>query len=150
MFKQSDWKLLNGTREFSKIPKFPLFRNTEKVVLNFRKSFPEEILFHSIPTRDFRKFRRMESAQILQNVFISKKDGHDPNPHDCRLNHNKSSKSMEPLSAVKLSKRVSSIESDTPAKYSVFIGDDDCSTISQIREEVNYKVEKWSDTASPF
>ena len=48
--EQFDWKLFNGTRELSKIPKFPLFGNTEKVVLNFRKSFPEKILFPSIPT----------------------------------------------------------------------------------------------------
>ena len=31
-------------------------------------------------------------------------------------------------------------------KYSIFIGDDDCTTISRIREEVDYEVEKWSDT----
>ena len=55
-------------------------------------------------------------------------------------------KSMEPESAVELVKQVSSMEGDTPAKYSVFIGDDDCSTISRIREEVSYEVEKWSDT----
>ena len=84
--------------------------------------------------------------QFCRTCSSAKKDGHDPNPCDCRLNHNKSSKSMEPSSAVELFKRVSSVESDTPAKYSVFIGDDDCSTISRIREEVNYEVEKWSDT----
>ena len=42
------------------------FGNTEKVVLNFRKSFPEKILFHSIPTRYFRKFRRVESARLYK------------------------------------------------------------------------------------
>ena len=39
--------------------------------------------------------------------------------------------------------------SETPnygVKYSVFIGDDDSSTIAKIREEVDYNVEKWSDT----
>ena len=61
--EQSDSKLLNGTREFSKILKFPLFRNTEKVALHFRKCFPENILFHSIPIQNFRTFCRMENAQ---------------------------------------------------------------------------------------
>ena len=69
--EQSDWKFLNGTREFSKMPNFPLFGNTEKVVLIFRKSFPEKILFHSIPTRNFRKFRRMESTQCFRNNVFS-------------------------------------------------------------------------------
>ena len=30
-------------------------------------------------------------------------------------------------------------------KYSVFIGDDDSSTIAKIHKEVGYNVEKWSD-----
>ena len=40
----------------------------EKVVLNFQKSFPEKMLFHSIPTRNFRKFRRIESTH---QVFVT-------------------------------------------------------------------------------
>ena len=32
-------------------------------------------------------------------------------------------------------------------KYSVFIGDDDSSTIAKIHEEVGYNVEKWSDSS---
>ena len=50
---------------FSKIPKFSLFGQTEKVVLNFRKSFPEKILFHWIFTRNFRNFRWMESTRCF-------------------------------------------------------------------------------------
>ena len=56
-----------------------------------------------------------------------------------------SSNSMEPESAVEMFKRVP-VQGDTPRKYAVFIGDDDCPTISRIREEVSYQVEKWSDT----
>lgn len=69
----------------------------------------------------------------------------NPKPHDCRVNHETSSKSMEPLSAVELFKRAP-VQSNCSAKYAVFIGDDDCSTLSKIREEVFYHVEKWSDT----
>ena len=71
--------------------------------------------------------------------------GGNPKPHDCRVNHQTSSKSMEPLSAVELFKRAP-VQSNCPAKYAVFIGDDDSSTLSKIREEVVYHVEKWSDT----
>jgi len=42
---------------------------------------------------------------------------------------------MEPLRAVELFKRAP-VQSNCPAKYAVFIGDDDCSTLSKIREEV--------------
>ena len=48
--------------------------------------------------------------------------------------------SMEPESAVGMSKRVPG-QGDTPVKYAIFLGDDDCSTISRIREEVSYQVE---------
>ena len=71
--------------------------------------------------------------------------GGNPKPHDCRVNHQTSSKSMEPLGAVELFKRAP-VQNNNPAKYAVFIGDDDCSTLSKIREEVVYHVEKWSDT----
>ena len=56
--------------------------------------------------------------------------GGNPKPHDCRFNHQTSSKSMEPLSAVELFKRAP-VQSNCPAKYAVFIGDDDCSTLSK-------------------
>ena len=62
--------------------------------------------------------------------------------HDCRLNHKGSSKSMEAQVGVKLFSEAP----NNGVKYSVFIGDDDSSTIAKIREEVDYNVEKWSDT----
>ena len=71
--------------------------------------------------------------------------GVNPKPHDCRVNYQTSSKSMEPLSAVELFKRAQ-LQNNNPAKYAVSIGDDDCSTLLKIREEVVYHVEEWSDT----
>lgn len=68
--------------------------------------------------------------------------GKEPAHHDCRRNHSGSSKSMEPEVGVGLF-------NDAPnhgVKYSVFIGDDDSSTIAKIREEVAYNVDKWSDS----
>ena len=68
--------------------------------------------------------------------------GKEPAHHDCRQNHKGSSKSMEPEVGVRLFK-------DAPnhgVKYSVFIGDDDSSTIAKIHEKVAYGVEKWSDS----
>ena len=41
----------------------------KKVVLHFRKSFPEKMLFHSIPTRNFRNFRPIESTY---RVFVKR------------------------------------------------------------------------------
>ena len=72
----------------------------------------------------------------------AKSKGIQPAKHDCRVNHKGSSKSMEAQVGVKLF-------SEAPnygVKYSVFIGDDDSSMIAKIREEVDYNVEKWSDT----
>ena len=72
----------------------------------------------------------------------AKSKGVQPAKHHCRVNHKGSSKSMEAQVGVKLF-------SEAPnygVKYSVFIGDDDSSTIAKIREEVDYNVEKWSDT----
>ena len=69
--------------------------------------------------------------------------GKDPASHDCRQNQKGSSKSMEPEVGV-------SLFNDAPnygVKYSVFIGDDDSSTIAKIHEEVGYNVEKWSDSS---
>ena len=41
----------------------------KKIVLHFRKSFPEKMLFHSIPTRNFQNFRRIESTH---RVFVKR------------------------------------------------------------------------------
>ena len=68
--------------------------------------------------------------------------GKEPAHHDCCRNHNGSSKLLEPEVGVGLF-------NDAPnhgVKYSVFIGDDDSSTIAKIREEVAYTVQKLSDS----
>ncbi|KAK3710522.1 hypothetical protein QZH41_000859 [Actinostola sp. cb2023] len=57
-------------------------------------------------------------------------------PHECRRNHDGSSKSMEASAAVELFSQ---------GGYSVLIGDDDSSVISRVRAEVDDKIEKWSD-----
>ena len=49
---------------------------------------------------------------------------------------------MEPEVVVRLFKDAT----NHGVKYSVFIGDDDSSTIAKIHEEVAYSVEKWSDS----
>ena len=69
--------------------------------------------------------------------------GEKPSHHDCRQNHKGSSKSMEADVGVRLFKEAPK----HGVKYSVFIGDDDSSTIARIREEVSYAVEKWSDSS---
>ena len=48
---------------------------------------------------------------------------------------------MEPPSAVELYKKAP-VQSNCPAKDAVFIGDDDCPTLSKIRNEVVYHEEK--------
>ena len=58
--------------------------------------------------------------KLCRTYQSAKEFGCDPNPHDCRLNHTSSSKSMEPASAVQLFKRAP-VLGKTPAKYSVFL-----------------------------
>ena len=62
----------------------------------------------------------------------AKKFGCDSSPHDRLLNHTSFSKSMEPESAVELFSRAP-VLGENPAKYSIFIGDDNCTTIPRIR-----------------
>ncbi|KAK3715344.1 hypothetical protein QZH41_001336 [Actinostola sp. cb2023] len=57
-------------------------------------------------------------------------------PHDCRKNHEGSSKAMEASAAVELFGK---------GGYSVLIGDDDSSVISRVRAEVDEGIQKWSD-----
>ncbi|XP_058789690.1 uncharacterized protein LOC131663346 [Phymastichus coffea] len=68
----------------------------------------------------------------------------NPTDHDCRLNYNKSSKSMEADMAKELI-----IDNSLLNKYnamiSVLIMDDDSSTICALRREAEEFIEKWSD-----
>ena len=79
----------------------------------------------------------MTKNKLCRTCLSAKKDGCSPNPHNCRLNHKMSSKSMEPESAVELFRRAP-VQGSVAAKYVVFIGDDDCLTMSCIKEEVAY------------
>lgn len=89
------------------------------------------------------KFIDYSCANKLCRICESARSkGQEPAHRDCHQNHKGSSKSMEPEVGVRLF-------SDGPkygVMYSVFIGDDDSSTIANIREEVAYNVEKWSDS----
>ena len=67
--------------------------------------------------------------------------GKQPKAHDCRNNHEASSKAMEPAAAVELFNRAP----DQSVKFSVYTGDDDSTTEAHIREKVTYEVEKNSD-----
>ena len=67
--------------------------------------------------------------------------GKKPKAHDCRKNHEASSKAMEPAAAVELFNRAP----DQSVKFSVYTGDDDSTTEAHIREKVTYEVEKNSD-----
>ncbi|CAB4039795.1 Hypothetical predicted protein [Paramuricea clavata] len=61
--------------------------------------------------------------------------------HDCRKNHEGSSKSMESSVACEL--WIKAPLSNT--RYTIYIGDDDTTTLSHMHEKVPYDVEKWSD-----
>ena len=71
----------------------------------------------------------------------AKAKGKQPKAHDCRKNHEASSKAMEPAAAVELFNRAPS----QSVKLSVYTGDDDSITEAHIRQKVIYKVEKFSD-----
>ncbi|XP_068700225.1 uncharacterized protein [Montipora foliosa] len=61
--------------------------------------------------------------------------------HDCRKNHNASSKAMEPASAVEMFNNAPKQK----VKYAFYTGDDDSTTEAHIRQKVSYGVEKFSD-----
>ena len=71
--------------------------------------------------------------------------GHSPADHDCRLNFHGSAKSMEPSAAVKVTTE-SNILKECNLELGIFIGDDDSSTISAIRNSSQHRVIKHSDT----
>ena len=61
--------------------------------------------------------------------------------HDCRKNHNASSKAMEPVSAVEMFNNAPKQK----VKYAFYTGDDDSTTEAHIPQKVSYGVEKFSD-----
>ena len=71
----------------------------------------------------------------------AKSMGKQRKAHDCRKNHEASSKAMEPAAAVELFNRAPK----QSVKFSVYTGDDDSTTEAHIRQKVIYRVEKFSD-----
>ena len=65
----------------------------------------------------------------------------EPCVHDCRRNHEDSSKSMEANIAVQLFG--DAVESGV--RYSTYVGDDDSTTENRLQSLVAYDIEKWSD-----
>ena len=61
--------------------------------------------------------------------------------HDCRKNHNGSSKSMERDVACELCSKAP----QSRVKFSIYVGDDDSTTLADLKSKVPYGVEKWSD-----
>ena len=61
--------------------------------------------------------------------------------HDCRKNHEGSSKSMESSVSCELWNKAPL----SNTRYTIYIGDDDTTTLSHMHEKVPYDVEKWSD-----
>lgn len=93
----------------------------------------------------------LNSAKILEYTRRTKtgrfcsyaiKTGENVKKHDCRQNHNASSKAMEPAVAVHLLSNCL----NSNVKLSVYTGDDDSTTSAHIREKVPYAVETWTDT----
>ena len=73
---------------------------------------------------------------------VAEKENRKPAAHDCRRNWEKSSKAMEPDIAVQLATEA---KESASIRFATVIGDDDCSTIKKLREEVDGDIEKWSD-----
>ena len=65
----------------------------------------------------------------------------EPTVHDCRRNHEGSSKSMEANVAVQLFG--DAVEGGV--RYSTYVGDDDSTTENRLQSLVAYDIEKWSD-----
>jgi len=70
--------------------------------------------------------------------------GHPPDDHNCPKNHFGSAKSMEPAIAVRIITQNKQLQ-DAKVRISTFIGDEDATTIHEIRRNSEIPVEKWSD-----
>ena len=65
----------------------------------------------------------------------------EPRRYNCRKNHDGSSKAMEPAVACELWNSASTKN----AKFFIYVGDDDTTTLCHSSQNVPYGVEKWSD-----
>ncbi|KAK3732361.1 hypothetical protein QZH41_018732 [Actinostola sp. cb2023] len=71
-----------------------------------------------------------------------KKNWQEPRSHDCRANHEGSSKMMESSVACEL---FTNSVKDGKVKYSTYVGDDDSTTLLHLSQNVPYGINKWSD-----
>jgi len=69
------------------------------------------------------------------------KAGRPKELHDCRVNFTGSAKAMEPDMAVQLVAKNEDLLKEN-VRIDTFIGDDDCSTIGQLRRELDYHIKK--------
>ena len=76
--------------------------------------------------------------------IVQCKRGHPPEDHDCRKNHEGSSKSMEPASAVNILCHNPNFEKAN-VKCAVLVGDEDAGVISQVQRNTPHEVQKWLD-----
>ena len=68
------------------------------------------------------------------------------NEHDCRQNYSGSAKAMDAcLSEELFRRRLQSGENNILSCYSVMITDEDASSESKVKQNVNHDIEKWSD-----
>lgn len=70
--------------------------------------------------------------------------GHQPDDHNCRKNHEGSSKSMEPASAVRMICENQMFE-DNGVRVDTMVGDEDAATKSHVGQAADHTITKWSD-----
>ncbi|XP_068739280.1 uncharacterized protein [Montipora capricornis] len=79
---------------------------------------------------------RCKTCRVCSHNKFTRKDKR----HDCRKNHSGSSKSMERDVACELWSKAPK----SGVKFSIYVGDDDSTTLADIKNKVPYGVEKWS------
>ena len=77
---------------------------------------------------------RCKMCQVYSHNKLTGKE----KEHDCRKNHNGSSKSMERGVACELWRKAP----QSGVKFSIYVGDDDSTTLADIKNKVLYGVEK--------
>ena len=80
---------------------------------------------------------RYKTCRVCSNNKLTGRE----KKHDCRKNHNSSSKSMARDVACELWSKAP----QSGVKFSIYVGDDDSTTLADIKSKVPYGVEKWSD-----
>ncbi|XP_068698222.1 uncharacterized protein [Montipora foliosa] len=82
---------------------------------------------------------RITACRVCDTAASSQKE--PKKKHDCRVNWDGSSKGMEPNLAVEM---LNTVKEDNFA-VTTLIGDDDTTTMANVRQNVSHTVEKWSD-----